>query len=133
MQAFEVIPLVLVELPEVDAVTARRLTASVLGDILVRKPEPVQVADQVEQALELALLVLSVPQAELPLPFADVHENFIPRWHPATSAREVSGRLPPFALWPAFPTSDYYGGSDAPQVSPAGYRLRCRGASHVHG
>src|SRR5262245_31374424 len=26
--------------------------------------------------------------------------------------------LPPFALWPAFPTSDYYGGSDAAEVSP---------------
>ena len=41
--------------------------------------------------------------------------------------------LPPFALWPAFPTADYYGGTDAPQVSPADYRLRCRGVSHVHG
>jgi hypothetical protein len=30
-----------------------------------------------------------------------------------------SDRLPPFALWPAFPASDYYGGSDAPFVSPA--------------
>jgi hypothetical protein len=25
----------------------------------------------------------------------------------------------PFALWPAFPTSDYYGTSDAAQASPA--------------
>src|SRR5262249_42291528 len=25
--------------------------------------------------------------------------------------------LPPFALWSAFPASDYYGGSDAPEVS----------------
>jgi len=30
-----------------------------------------------------------------------------------------SDELPPFALWPAFPTSDYYGGSDAAEVSPA--------------
>jgi hypothetical protein len=26
--------------------------------------------------------------------------------------------LPPFAMWTAFPSSDYYGGSDAPFVSP---------------
>jgi hypothetical protein len=31
---------------------------------------------------------------------------------------DVPNKLPPFALWPAFPTSDYYGGSDAVQVSP---------------
>jgi len=30
----------------------------------------------------------------------------------------VAVPLPPFALWSAFPTSDYYGGSDAAQVSP---------------
>src|SRR5262249_40626805 len=28
-----------------------------------------------------------------------------------------SEKLPPFALWSVFPTSDYYGGSDAPEVS----------------
>jgi hypothetical protein len=41
--------------------------------------------------------------------------------------------LPSFALWLAFPTSDYYGGSDAIHVSladcsPISFRI----ASHVH-
>jgi hypothetical protein len=42
-------------------------------------------------------------------------------------------RLRPFALGPAFPTPDYYGRSDAPEVSPADcWPLRVTGASHVH-
>src|SRR5262249_49656329 len=40
--------------------------------------------------------------------------------------------LPPLALWPALPTSDYYGGTATAQVSPAASRLRFRAASHVH-
>jgi hypothetical protein len=42
-------------------------------------------------------------------------------------------RLPPFALWLAFPASDYYGGSDAIHVSLADCSPICfRIASHVH-
>jgi hypothetical protein len=42
-------------------------------------------------------------------------------------------RLPPFPVWPAFPASEYYGGSDAPEVSPADcWPIRFTGASHVH-
>src|SRR5947207_244732 len=65
----------------------------------------------------------------------------LPRFHRQTppfqgsigylcSGRSI--RLPPFALWPAFPTSDYYGGTVTAQVSPADSRLRFRAASHVH-
>jgi hypothetical protein len=50
--------------------------------------------------------------AERPAPFTGI---------PGTSSRLASrylstgllDRLPPFALWPAFPTADYYDGSDA--------------------
>jgi hypothetical protein len=41
--------------------------------------------------------------------------------------------LPPFALWPAFPTSDYYEGSDSAQVSTADcWPASSRAVSHVH-
>ena len=40
--------------------------------------------------------------------------NFMP--HPVSSFR-VALPLVPFALWPAFPASDYYGTTDASQVS----------------
>src|SRR3954449_4464283 len=35
-----------------------------------------------------------------------------------TSTDRSSSHLPPFAMWPAFPTSDYYGGSVALGLSP---------------
>src|SRR5215467_2541201 len=35
-----------------------------------------------------------------------------------TSRPGRRGHLPPFALWPAFPASDYYGGSVAVGVAP---------------
>src|SRR5262249_39125801 len=38
---------------------------------------------------------------------------------PSGLAGGIPDRLPPFAVWPAFPAADYYDGSDAPQVSPA--------------
>ena len=39
-----------------------------------------------------------------------------------------TNKLSPFAMWPAFPTSDYYDDTDAPHVSPPGYRLRFVGS-----
>src|SRR5262245_33790207 len=36
-------------------------------------------------------------------------------------------RLPPFAMWPAFPASDYYGGSDAPRFHRPTAGLRFKG------
>ena len=65
--------------------------------------------------------------------FADIHG-----YHSATLALGYlclgpSDELPPFPLWPAFPTSEYYGGSDA-QHDPwqtACLDIPCR-ASHVH-
>src|SRR5215213_9135748 len=61
-------------------------------------------------------------------------------WHYATS---VAISLPPFAMWPAFPSSDYYGGSApcrarrATVALPAGPRAadrvgQARQGSHVH-
>src|SRR5260370_16700687 len=35
-----------------------------------------------------------------------------------TSASEHLTRLPPFALWTAFPSADYYGGSVALRLAP---------------
>jgi hypothetical protein len=35
-----------------------------------------------------------------------------------TSTYWTPNNLPPFAMWPAFPTSDYYGGSVAVGVAP---------------
>jgi hypothetical protein len=39
-------------------------------------------------------------------------ETFLPVSIPLPELR-FSNRLPPFALWPAFPTADYYDGSDS--------------------
>jgi hypothetical protein len=47
---------------------------------------------------------------------ADAH---LRRAASVTFLLRVAFPLPPFALWPVFPTSDYYGGSDAVQASSA--------------
>jgi hypothetical protein len=67
------------------------------------------------------------------------------RYSPAASPRRVDAAIPldPFAMWPAFPTSDYYGSSapprrhqpttDLPAHRPTGRRGRDgRDGSHVH-
>jgi hypothetical protein len=73
-----------------------------------------------EEAVEIAELVvrflLSLP-TEPSLHFADVHGLHIHHIF-GYLCSETPNRLPSFALWLAFPTSDYYDGSDAAQVSP---------------
>jgi len=54
-------------------------------------------------------------QAELSLPFTDIAGYILPN---SVNPPRNPDELPPFALWPAFPASDYYGGSDTTQVSP---------------
>jgi hypothetical protein len=56
---------------------------------------------------------------------------------PGTSATFLCGNvkpLPPFALWTALPSSDYYGRLRRhPGFTARSAGLRCRMASHVHG
>src|SRR5215831_14253948 len=47
-----------------------------------------------------------------------------------TSTGERSDHLPPFAMWPVFPTSDYYGGSVTLGLAPR-RRSRVSLASYV--
>jgi hypothetical protein len=51
------------------------------------------------------------------LHFADIH-GYDSAFLVGYLCSDISDKLPPFALWPVFPSSDYYGGSDAIQVSP---------------
>jgi hypothetical protein len=67
-----------------------------------------------------------------PLHFTDVHGYSSATLASGYLGSDPPDRLPPFAMRPAFPASDYYGGSDAPFVSPAGCSPPCPGASHVH-
>ena len=72
-------------------------------------------------------------QTEQPLHFADIHGYDSATWLLGYFCLGPSDELPPFPLWPAFPTSEYYGGSDA-QHDPwqtACLDIPCR-ASHVH-
>ena len=67
-----------------------------------------------------ALLPRDYSRSRLPLRLSPLPQHFSrvagrPAWG-YVSSRDVRP-LPPFALWPAFPASDYYGGSDAVQVS----------------
>jgi hypothetical protein len=68
-----------------------------------------------------------------PWHFADIHGYGSATLTFGYLCIDTPDRLPPFALWPAFPTSDYYGGSDALANSRRTARLgKLAGASHVH-
>jgi hypothetical protein len=58
MKAPEVALQVFIEFRHDHAVATRRFTAGVQGNVVMGKPEPVHVGDEVEQAVELASLVL---------------------------------------------------------------------------
>ena len=65
--------------------------------------------------------------------FADIHGSLSATLTPGYLCIGTPDRLPPFAVWLAFPTADYYGGTDA----DCGHRqTACLGiprpASHVH-
>src|SRR5262249_40054634 len=83
----------------------------------------------------LALLARGCPRVRLPLGLWPLPRHFSRVVGEPTRGYLSRGDvrpLPPLALWPAFPTSDYYGGSEPSQVSPVDYPLRFREASHVH-
>jgi hypothetical protein len=124
---------VFIELRHNDAVAARRPPAGVLGDMVMGKPEPIQVTDQAEQVAELVARLPFGLRTEQPLHFTDIHGYDSATLAPGYLCSGTPDRLPPFALWPALPASDYYGGSDAPEVSLADCGpFRFTGASHVH-
>src|SRR4051794_13166254 len=62
-----------------------------------------------------AFLARDCPRVRIPFAFARYSSKHSCRTGLATTRDAFP--LPPFALWPAFPTSDYYGGTDATQVS----------------
>jgi hypothetical protein len=61
---------------------------------------------------EAMLLITLRPLTQFPLHFADIHQRFL-RVNIRLPLLWNSDKLRPFAVWLAFPTSDYYGRSDA--------------------
>jgi hypothetical protein len=89
-----------------------------------------------EQAKEVTELMVRFPlglHTEQPLHFTDIHDYGSVMLASGYMGRDLPDRLPPFARWPAFPASDYSGGSDADQGHWRAARLGIpRPASHVH-
>src|SRR5262249_38977212 len=99
-KALEVALQVFIEPRHVYAVATGSLAACILSDVIMGQPEPVHVGDQVEQAVELASLVLFGPQTELPLHFADVHRVFTPYRLPLLGNSQQTAALRPVVGFP---------------------------------
>jgi hypothetical protein len=89
--------------------------------------------EQAEEVTEpMARLPLGL-HTEQSLHFADIHGYGSAMLTSGYVCRDLPDRLPPFAMWPVLPTSDYYGGSDAGRRHWRAARLGIpRPASHVH-
>ena len=105
------------------------------------------VADQVEQIAETLLLVLGCPSVQLRLPsqypLLRRPSRQAARAYSRPTSRTASDAavlLSAFAMWTAFPSSDYYADSATPRAHQPASGLaglppaarRARGASHVH-
>ena len=76
-------------------------------------PSSVHLGFQAKEIPEpMARLALGL-QTEQPLPCAAIHGYHSATWLLGYLCLGPADELPPFPLWPAFPTSEYYGGSDA--------------------
>ena len=105
------------------------------------------IANQVEQIAEALLLILGRPSVQLGLP--SQYPLLRPTWRQAAraysrptsrTASHATVLLSAFAMWTAFPPSDYYADSDTPRAhqptsslpEPPPAARRARGVSHVH-
>ncbi len=132
-------------------------TPAVRAPLLPLDPRPChqqerRVTDEVEQIIKPTIGVVVCPSVQLgldpqypplePLPGSATARRCSPTtsWHPSPSTADT---LPPFALWPAFPASDYYEGSAPPRdrqpttglpaTDPNGrWEGGSRDGSHVH-
>src|SRR4051794_12866845 len=101
---------------------ARRHGTGVVGDPSVGKQEQFGV----EQLSITVLQQQSSPAAIVDDPqdgFGVSHLAYLPVW--------VSGHLPPFPVWTAFPSSEYYGGSLALRLAARRAIPHSRGAGRV--
>src|SRR6185437_6095018 len=99
--------------------------SGVAGNPVERHDQRRRVIDEVEQVIKPAALISRRPTVKLGLhlryPPERAHD---PRGRSVAVQRRIwrhcsllpfSEPLPPFAMWPAFPAPDYYGGSASPR------------------
>src|SRR4051812_18792575 len=82
------------------------------------QPEPVPVTEQAEEVPEPVVRLPLGLHAEQPLHFTDIHGYDSATLASGYVCCDPPDRLPPFALWPAFPASDCRVGGGAPKRWP---------------
>ena len=90
----------------VDPVDARRAGSAGCQRNASRLAQPSPVGNQSQESIELAFFVLRRPCRQFALHFTDYQRSSPHCGQLIDPSKPL--KLPPFAMWPAFPASDYY-------------------------